>query len=371
MLNLNINYQKRIPGLDLARTIAICLVVFAHSLWISTHFPPLVGWFMQLSGTIGVEVFFVISGYLIGGIILKLINQDNFSIKTIFQFLKRRWFRTLPNYYFVLLFNVLLWFIIYKEIPAKLGLYFFYLQNLTTTSPAFFRIAWSLAVEQFCYIIAPFFIFLLIKCFPNKNRDFLFLWVSFIVIFILTLVRIQFHFTHTLTSLVNWNESLRKVTVYRLDAIYYGFILNYFISKNYLKEKYNKLLFVIGLFSVFILHVFIFAIGVSIQNNPFFFNVLFLPINSFAICFIIPFLVKLEIKSSIVLKGVTKISVLSYSIYLLHYTIILHGLKTFFPSENLFGFNLLCYTVGYWFLVLFFSALQYKYFEKPLTNLRD
>jgi peptidoglycan/LPS O-acetylase OafA/YrhL len=57
MFGINIPYQKRIPGLDLARTIAICLVVFAHSLWISTHFPPLVSWLMQLSGTIGVEIF--------------------------------------------------------------------------------------------------------------------------------------------------------------------------------------------------------------------------------------------------------------------------------------------------------------------------
>ena len=371
MFKIPINYQKRIPGLDLARTIAICLVIFAHSLWISTHFPPLVSWFMQLSGTIGVEVFFVISGYLIGGIILKMINQENFSIKIIFQFLKRRWFRTLPNYYFVLLLNVLLWYIIYKEIPAKLGLYFFYLQNLTTTSPAFFRIAWSLAVEQFCYIIAPFFIFFLIKLFPNKSRSLLFLWVSLLVIGLLTFVRIQFHFTHTLTSLVNWNESLRKVTLYRLDAIYYGFILCYCLSKNYHNEKYNKLLFVIGLFSVFILHVFIFAIGISIQNNPFFFNVLFLPLNSFAICFMIPFLIKLEIKSQFILKWVSLISVLSYSIYLLHYTIILHSIKTFFPSDNLIGFTLFAYTLGYWFLVLIISALQFKYFEKPLTNLRD
>ena len=136
-------------------------------------------------------------------------------------------------------------------------------------------------------------------------------------------------------------------------------------------KKYNKLLFTIGIFSVFLLHVFIFAIGISIQNNPFFFNVLFLPLNSFAICFMIPFLVKLEIKSTFILKSVTTISVLSYSIYLLHYTIILHGLKTFFPSDNLFGFALFCYTIGYWFLVLIISALQYKHFEKPLTNLRD
>jgi peptidoglycan/LPS O-acetylase OafA/YrhL len=300
-----------------------------------------------------------------------MINEESFNLKSIFLFLKRRWFRTLPNYYFVLILNVILWYVIYHQLPSKIGLYFFYLQNLTTTSPDFFRISWSLAVEQFCYIIAPFSIFLLIKLFPNKNRNILFLIVSILIIIIFILVRIQFNFSHSITSMVDWNESLRKVTIYRLDAIFYGFIMYYFYSKNYLKETYNKMLFAIGLSAVFVLHVFIFAIGISVQNHPFFFNVLFLPFNSIAICLMMPFLIQLKIKSEFILKWITLISVLSYSIYLLHYTIILHTIKTFFPSDDLLGASLFVYTIGYWLLVLFLSALQYKYFEKPMTNLRD
>ena len=371
MFGIKIPLENRIPGLDLARTIAISLVVFAHSLWISTHFPPLISWLMQLSGTIGVEIFFVISGFLIGKIILRMINQDDFGIKTIFQFLKRRWFRTLPNYYFILILNIFLWYLIYQKFPEKIFLYFFYFQNLTTTSPDFFRISWSLAVEQFCYIIGPFSLFFLIRLFPNKNKNLLFLLMSLLIIFIFVLVRIQFNFSHTLTSMFSWNESLRKVTIYRLDAIYYGFVMYYLFNKNYFNETYTHLLFYIGLCSVFVLHILIFAMGISVENYPYFFNVMFLPLNSISICLMLPFLIHLKIKSAFILEWITYISVFSYSIYLLHYTIILHGIKTFLPSDDLIGWTLFTYTIGYWILVLVLSALQYKFFEKPITNLRD
>lgn len=97
MFGLAIDLNKRMHGLDIARAIAISLVVFAHSLWISDFFPPVVSWLMQLSGTIGVEIFFVISGFLIGKIVLRMLEKEDFSFSAIMDFLKRRWFRTLPN----------------------------------------------------------------------------------------------------------------------------------------------------------------------------------------------------------------------------------------------------------------------------------
>lgn len=371
MFGTKITLINRIPGLDLARTIAICLVVFSHSLWISNNYPSSVSWLMQLSGTIGVEIFFVISGFLIGKIIYKIILKENFVLKDVYGFWVRRWFRTLPNYYFILVLNIILWFSIYKEIPEKIGLYFFYLQNLTTTSPAFFRISWSLAVEQFCYIIGPLALFFLIRVFPKKDKKFLFLMMSLIIILIFILIRVRFSITHELISISQWNEALRKVTLYRLDAIYYGFVAFYFINKYSSNPFFDKLLFTIGFTGVLFLNFFIFNLGISVENYPMFFNVFYLPLNSIAICCLLPFLLTVKIRSTVFLKLITLVSVLSYSIYLLHYTIILHGLKTIFPSDSLSGILLFAYTISYWLLVLFFSYLQYRFFEKPMTDLRD
>lgn len=371
MFGLAIDLNKRMHGLDIARAVAISLVVFAHSLWISDFFPPVVSWLMQLSGTIGVEIFFVISGFLIGKIVLRMLEKEDFSFSVIMDFLKRRWFRTLPNYYLILFVNLLLWYFIYKEIPEKLYLYFVYLQNLTQTSPDFYRVSWSLAVEQFCYIIGPFTLLFLVSIFPNANRRYLFLGMSLFMIALFFGTRMHFNATHTLTSIVDWNQSVRKVTIYRLDAIYYGFILYYLYSGNLIVEKWNSVLFVSGLLGIFILHILIFALGVQAENHPFFFNVLYLPLNSIAICLTIPFLVTIKIEESFFLKCTVLLSIVSYSIYLLHYTVILHAMKVLFPPENLRGVSLFGYTFIYWLLVVVLSYLLYRFFEKPMTNLRD
>lgn len=371
MFGLAIDLNKRMHGLDIARSIAISLVVFSHSLWISDFFPPLINWLMQLSGTIGVEIFFIISGFLIGKIVLRMLENEDFSFSSIIAFLKRRWFRTLPNYYLILFVNVLLWYLFYNEIPEKLYLYFVYLQNLSHNAPDFYRISWSLAVEQFCYIIGPCTLLLLVKIFPGANRKHLFLGMSLFMIMLFFGVRLYFNFTHELTSLNQWNESLRKVTIYRLDAIYYGFVLFYLFSNNFIASKWNLNLFFVGILGIFTFHILIFVFGIQYERHQFFFNVFYLPLNSISICLTIPFLVSIKLKNVFFLKCVALLSVISYSVYLLHYTVILHSMKVFFPSENLRGFYLFVYTFSYWFLVLFLSYLLYRFFEKPMTNLRE
>ena len=51
----------------------------------------------------GVSIFFVLSGFLIGGILIKVLETEPATFKTLFNFWIRRWFRTLPNYLFILL----------------------------------------------------------------------------------------------------------------------------------------------------------------------------------------------------------------------------------------------------------------------------
>lgn len=370
MFGLKIALERRYPGLDLARSIAISLVVFSHSIWISNNYPSSISGLMQLSGTIGVEIFFVISGFLIGRIIYKLIHLEVFSIQTVFVFLKRRWFRTLPNYYLILVLNIIIWWFFYKAVPENIYLYFFYLQNITTTSPDFFRIAWSLAVEQCSYVTAPLLLLVAIKFLPKVKKSFLFLIMSLLMIVIFIIIRIDFNNQVNFESLAEWNERLRKVTIYRLDAIFYGFLLFYLYENGYIK-KYKEYLFLIGIASLLFLHIGIFMIGITITNSAFFFNVLYLPFNLISICLLIPFLLEVNFKNVFFVKCITLISVISYSIYLLHYSIILHLMKAYFPSDTLMGFELMVYTFTYWLLVLICSYFLYKYYEKPLMDLRE
>src|SRR5258708_1726234 len=92
--------HKRIYGLDILRAIAILLVLYSHSI------PFLSGIFssklLSLPIIDGVSIFFVLSGFLIGGILIKIIEKEGVSKVGLLNFWIRRWMRTLPLYYFVL-----------------------------------------------------------------------------------------------------------------------------------------------------------------------------------------------------------------------------------------------------------------------------
>ena len=98
IFRLSPDYQGRVFGLDLMRALAIIFVVMSHGSMLekaNTDFP----WIRLVNG---VELFFVLSGFLIGGILIKNFQKTNsFGIKEIYNFWIRRWFRTLPNYYLV------------------------------------------------------------------------------------------------------------------------------------------------------------------------------------------------------------------------------------------------------------------------------
>ncbi len=138
---------ERVFGLDIVRSIAIIMVVLSHSLWLlkpleryhlfGKIFPVMVGLF-PLFGMLGVDLFFALSGFLIGNILIKIyLNSQVFDFKVLRLFWIRRWFRTLPNYYLVLLLNVIL---ASRFIGSKMLIKFvFFLQNLFAEAPDFFK----------------------------------------------------------------------------------------------------------------------------------------------------------------------------------------------------------------------------------------
>lgn len=111
--------DNRIFGLDLLRFAAIVLVVLGHARWMTATFPRPLRAILHGSGILGVELFFVLSGFLIGGILLKQFEKNNFALD--FNAVKnlgiRLWFSTLPTYYLILMVYVMFYFL---DIPANL-----------------------------------------------------------------------------------------------------------------------------------------------------------------------------------------------------------------------------------------------------------
>ena len=110
---------------------------------------------------------------------------------------------------------------------------------------------------------------------------------------------------------------------------------------------------------------------VFIETHAFFWNVLYLPINSIAIAFALPFLSKLNSVPSFILKPITYISVLSYAMYLLHYSVVLQLMKYFYQTDNLTNIGLMIYIGLYFIFTILLSYMLYQFFEKPITDLRD
>ncbi len=165
---MNIRYRADIDGL---RALAV-LLVFAYHLKLS----------LFSGGFIGVDIFFVISGFLITGIVVRLIDNDNFSLT---DFFNRRIKRIIPNVFIVATCTIIAgWFILLpNDYSSLINSYFytsvyganFYYWQITG---AYFSAAsdempllhmWSLAVEEQFYFIWPLFLFLAFKLFKGRH----------------------------------------------------------------------------------------------------------------------------------------------------------------------------------------------------------
>ena len=150
--------RERQPGLDLLRALAIILVVVYHAALFGFKLPGRVDRF----GWIGVDLFFVLSGYLIGGQLLASLARDQ-RIK-LGRFFTRRALRIVPAYFVVLAIYFLLpaWRE-YPEMSQPLWKFLLSVQNIALHGGTAFSHAWSLAVEDQFYVALPFLLLFLYR----------------------------------------------------------------------------------------------------------------------------------------------------------------------------------------------------------------
>jgi len=156
---------RHLPELDGVRGVAICLVLLFHCSSIVPAATPLAKVYVKLAsvGWIGVDLFFVLSGFLITAILL-----DTFDNRNYFRgFYTRRILRIFPLYFAsVTLWTVTVWLFraqIHEPIELISTLsYWCYLQNwlpwFDIATPRFLIHFWSLAVEEQFYLLWPILI---------------------------------------------------------------------------------------------------------------------------------------------------------------------------------------------------------------------
>jgi peptidoglycan/LPS O-acetylase OafA/YrhL len=143
--------SARIHGLDTLRALAVTLVVLHHyALFVGSE--DTFGWVGEI-GWVGVDLFFALSGYLIGNQIFKALRAPEGLSLT--RFYARRLLRTLPNFWVVLALYAL-WPAFRGGAPMlPLWRYLSFTQNIGLEPGTAFSHAWSLCIEEQFYMLLP------------------------------------------------------------------------------------------------------------------------------------------------------------------------------------------------------------------------
>jgi peptidoglycan/LPS O-acetylase OafA/YrhL len=371
----------RVPEWDGIRGLAILLVVFYH--YIYGAVPKAAGGAAGLVRAVfplswsGVDLFFVLSGFLIGGILMKQYGAENyFKI-----FYVRRVCRIIPLYFaWLILFLVLAWavgspnsiewrsVIFDREIPhfQRWG-YFLFLQNFFTAKTGLFGSpwlapTWSLAVEEQFYLLMP-----LVLWFTRPNKR---LPVLITLIVLVPLLRTYLFLFHS------------SIFVYvllpcRADALLLGVLCAYLIRepRHFEKLKRNR--------SALAIAFIILALGVCgltayvHGDDAFAFNVFemvtfgFTWIAMFYACLLL--LVATTPSGAITAIFRTRLlqhfGLIAYGMFLMHMVInsLVHGLILGKTAEIKNLTDLLVTLVAFlatWFL----AALSWNFFEQPIIR---
>lgn len=360
---------KRFFGLDFLRALSISLLLFSHSSWIYNS-TGLLGKMQDASGFLGVELFIVLSGFLIGGILYKQFLHEKYSLKDAGLFVSRRLMRVLPSYYLAILIITII-YLSFGFSVSEVWKYPLLIQNFSSPLPAFFPESWSLPVKEMGYIFVVILLLAISKSFTKASKQVLFLMVVIGLIVFTLLSKLYYDFYSANLSLTQWSFDIRAVVIYRIDSVLIGVLFGYFYQnyKDFIMSK-RKLFFAVGILIFILLFLCIMVFKLRLTNASWFWNILCLPLLSIAICMFVPFLLSWKMPSKSIGNGITFICNIAYSVYLVHYSIVLFLMKCFIDTSNFSLWQLNLFAIMYVSLTVGLSYLFYTYFEKPINQFR-
>lgn len=244
----------RIQFLDGLRAMAILLVVLTH---ICQELPGLsftwwhTEWLTPLyNGWVGVDLFFVLSGFLVGSQIFKNIDDNTFSFK---NFYARRLFRILPAYFFVIFLVLIIYPYLSSELLtsmpafdvswpaiAKNLLFVTNYWNANLGIPS-----WSLSIEEQFYILVPILLYWGLKRSPQKIPIYLF-QIATAALIIRVITYRYFHLGPNVPLSLVFDKIYFPFHT-RMDSLALGVLVaSLFQQKSLGSEMISKLLFSFG-----------------------------------------------------------------------------------------------------------------------------
>lgn len=327
---------NRLRELDFLRGIAIVLVIFRHKEIF--HFLEQMGW-------IGVDLFFVLSGFLVSGLLFREYQKfGNIKPKL---FLIRRGFKIYPIYYLTYLVYMLPRIILHKKDIANCFYDLVFVQNYFLGWGYAYAASWSLAVEEHFYFGLALLLWLIFNkkiiqfnLNPGATKITLFEKIIFSILIVTLLLRV-----YNNIYLPEQNVKNMTMTHLRIDSLLFGVLISYWFHfrRETLTKIYSKYQ-----------RVFLITSFLLLSFTPFFepLETFFIMTIGFSMLYIafgiilIHFLVSPNINQQLntifskrTVDFVSKIGYCSYSIYVIH-TFVIYC-ESFLRIENKFlGFTL-------------------------------
>jgi peptidoglycan/LPS O-acetylase OafA/YrhL len=352
----------RMPGLDLLRAFAVLWTMLFHSFLVGGLGED---WaWAQRYGWMGVDLFFVLSGFLIGSQVLKpLASGGRFSFR---DFYMRRAFRILPAFLAVL--SLYLLWPGFREAPGMEPWWkfagFFMNVSIDYTSSAAFSHAWSLCVEEHFYLLFPLLALAMLR--RPSTAAFVAVCVFIVAMGIALRTGTWLHFD-TLGSDRNWFvENIYYPTWNRLDGLLAGVVLA--VWKTYRPDSWSRaapranLVLLMGL-ATMALSFWLFRERTGLLGNS-----IGWPVLSLGLAMLV--FAGAQTNSLIgrrALPGAGWVAAVSFSLYLVHKPI--YGLVQTSLGDVLEGQGYVAFAV-YGTASLIAAALLYYLIERPGLGLR-
>lgn len=224
MLNSKLPPKVRLHGLDHLRAFAIGFVFIYH--YGRMFYAPETLTDIGKFGWTGVDLFFVLSGYLIASNVFAGISTQGIHLRVFFT---KRTFRIIPLYLVILLLYFFFPNLREREALAPLWKYLTFTQNigLDVRYQGTFSHAWSLCIEEQFYLVFPLFMLILLH-FKRVHQIFLSLLVLFLSGFIFRLYN-WIHFVSPAIAsghiIFSWYKWIYYLTICRLDGLITGVMI--------------------------------------------------------------------------------------------------------------------------------------------------
>lgn len=347
----------RLQSIDFLRGIAIILVMFRHVLYVP---------YMNSIGWVGVDLFFVLSGFLVSGLLFyefkkyNTVNAKNFLI--------RRAFKIYPLFWFVILYTIITHTITgFGFNTSDLMSELFFYQNY---DKGLLQVSWSLAVEEHFYLLLITSITLAVR-FGNLNNKRAFHKIASCVLVLCLGLRIINAIQYSEYNFVQHYAA----THIRIDSLTFGTIIayNYHFNKAWLTSlvlKYSKGLLLISVllllpaFTLESTHIYIYTLGYTTTYIGFGAILLLLLLHPKA---------EIIIQKSItpaIYNNIATIGTWSYALYLIHIPVLIFFRRL---TERMLVMEAREITMGmcYFTVSLIAAYALTEIIEKPFLVLRD